>query len=88
MTFDPFGDFETRGYLRNFVGEKDSEIVRRLEHTSFTTGIDSAFDRLAAKIAQAPGLGGNSRQNEVLGKTNDPALQARYEQQELKRKRK
>ena len=45
-------------------------------------------DRLAAKIAQAPGLDGNSRQNAVLGKTNDPALQARYEQQELKRKRK
>ena len=240
MTFDPFGDFETRGYLRNFVGEKDSEIVRRLEHTSFTTGIDPAFDRLAtikrisyqdvldthkilfeavypwagqdrlqttpdlavskgpvlfaypkdiqravdfaldrgqdkvfmaakpgeimgylayghpfldgngrtimvvhgvlaqraglsvdwaattksdylsaltkeldspgkghldaylkpfvreavaddrlaAEIAQAPGLDGNSRQNEVLGKTNDPALQARYEEQELKRKRK
>jgi cell filamentation protein len=240
VTFDPFGDFETRGYLRNLVGEKDSEIVRRLEHTSFTTGIDSALDRLAtikrisyqdvldthrilfeavypwagqdrlqtapdlavskgpvlfaypkdiqravdfaldrgqdkvfmaakpgeimgylafghpfldgngrtimvvhgvlaqragfsvdwaattksdylsaltkelddpgkghldtylkpfvrealtddrlaAKIAQAPGLDGNSRQNEVLGKTNEPALQARYEQQELKRKRK
>jgi cell filamentation protein, protein adenylyltransferase len=240
VTFDPFGDFETRGYLRNFVGEKDAEIVRRLEHTSFMTGIDSAFDRLAtikrisyqdvldthkilfeavypwagqdrlqtapdlavskgpvlfaypkdiqravdfaldrgqdkvfmaakpgeimgylayghpfldgngrtimvvhgvlaqragfsvdwaattksdylsaltkelddpgkghldtylkpfmrealtddrlaAKIAQAPGLDGSSRQNEVLGKTNDPALQARYEQQELKRKRK
>jgi hypothetical protein len=41
---------------------------------------------LAAKIAQAPGLDGNSRQNEVLGKTNDPALQARYEHQELKRR--
>jgi cell filamentation protein len=240
VTFDPFGDFETRGYLRNFAGEKDPEIVRRLEHMSFTTGIDSAFDRLAAikrisykdildthkilfdavypwagqdrlrtapdlavskgptlfaypkdiqravdyaldhgqdnvfmaekpgeimgylayshpfldgngrtimvvhsilsqragfsvdwaattksdylfaltqeldspgkghldtylrpfireavadnrlaaKVAQAPGLDGHSRQNEVLGKTNDPALRARYEQQELKRKRK
>ena len=238
MTFDPFGDFETRGYLRNFAGEKDAEIVRRVEHTSFTTGIDSAFDRLAtikriryqdvlethkilfeavypwagqdrlqtapdlavskgpvlfaypkdiqravdfaldhgqdkvfmaakpgeimgylayghpfldgngrtimvvhgvlaqragfsvdwaattksdylsaltkeldspgkdhldtylrpflreavtddrlaAKVAQAPGLDGSSPRNEVLGKTNDPALQARYEQQELKRK--
>lgn len=48
MTFDPFGDFETRGYLRNFASEKDPEIVRRLEYTSFTTGIDAAFDRLAA----------------------------------------
>jgi hypothetical protein len=111
VTFDPFGDFETRGYLRNLANEKDPEIVRRLEHTSFTTGIDAAFarlapikrlsyrdvlkpfvrdaiadDRLAAKIAQAPGLDGNAEQNEVLGRTNEPALQARYEQQELKRK--
>jgi cell filamentation protein len=48
VTFDPFGDFETRGYLRNFANEKDPEIVRRLEYTSFATGIDAAFDRLAA----------------------------------------
>jgi cell filamentation protein len=47
VTFDPFGDFETRGYLRNLVGEKDIDIVRRLEHTSFTTGIDDALARLA-----------------------------------------
>ena len=47
MTFDPFGDFETRGYLRNVAGEKDPDIVRRLEHNSFVTGIDEAFNRLA-----------------------------------------
>lgn len=47
MTFDPFGDFLTRGYLRNFANEKDLEIVRRLEHSSFTTGIDAAFTQLA-----------------------------------------
>jgi cell filamentation protein len=47
VTFDPFGDFETRGYLRNIAGEKDPDIVRRLEHTSFTTGIDAAFEALA-----------------------------------------
>jgi len=239
VTFDPFGDFETQGYLRNLAKEKDPEIVRRLEHTSFTTGLDAAFerlakvkhlsypdvlethrilfeavypwagqdrlkdapgvavskgtilfarpediqravdfalnhgqdkkfmaakpgeimgylayghpfldgngrtimvvhgvlaqragfsidwaatgkvdylsaltkeldspgkgyldrylkpfmreavpdDRLAEKIAQAPGLDGNAQHNQVLGKTTDPALQARYEQQELKRKR-
>jgi cell filamentation protein len=239
VTFDPFGDFETRGYLRNFAREKDPEILRRLEHTSFITGIDAALerlttisplsypdilethrimfeaiypwagqdrlktapdlavsrgpvlfarpediqraadfalnhgqdkkfmaakpgeimgylayshpfldgngrtimvvhgalakragfsidwaatrkadylsaltkelddpgkgrldtylkpftreavpdDRLAEEIAQAPGLDGNAEQNEVLGKTTEPALQARYEQQELKRKR-
>jgi cell filamentation protein len=240
VTFDPFGDFETQGYLRNLAKEKDSDIVRRLEHASFMTGIDPALqhlarikrlsyvdvlethrilfdavypwagqdrkttapdlaiskgpvlfthpehiqraadyalvhgqdvkfmkekpgvimgylayahpfldgngraimvvhgvmaqragfsidwaatekvgylsaltkeiddpdkgyldtylkpfirqvlpdDRLAAEIAQAPGLDGNDEQNEVLGKTTDPALKARYEQQELKRKQK
>jgi cell filamentation protein len=46
VTFDPFGDFETQGYLRNVAKEKDLDIVRRLEHTSFTTGIDEAFERL------------------------------------------
>jgi cell filamentation protein len=47
VTFDPFGDFETHGYLRNLAKEKDPDILRRLEHTSFTTGIDAAFDHLA-----------------------------------------
>jgi cell filamentation protein len=42
VTFDPFGDFESRGYLRNLANEKDLDIVRRLEHTSFMTGIDMA----------------------------------------------
>jgi cell filamentation protein len=51
VTFDPFGDFETRGYLRNIAEEKDPDIVRRLEHASFTTGIDAALVRLA-KIKQ------------------------------------
>jgi cell filamentation protein len=47
VTFDPFGDFDTKGYLRNFEGEKDVEIVRRLEHASFVTGLDQAFAQLA-----------------------------------------
>lgn len=47
MTFDPFGDLETQGYLRNFAKEKDPDIVRRLEHSSFMTGIDAALERLA-----------------------------------------
>lgn len=51
MTFDPFGDFGIRSYLRNLAGEKDPDIVRRLEHTSFTTGIDAAFEALA-KVKQ------------------------------------
>ena len=48
MTFDPFGDYETAGYLRNFEKVKDLDIVRRLEHASFATGIDEAFRQLAA----------------------------------------
>ena len=43
-------------------------------------------DRLAAEIAQAPGLDGTDEQNEIAGKTSDTAVKARYEQQELKRK--
>jgi cell filamentation protein len=43
---------------------------------------------LQRKSLKRPASMENSRQNEVLGQTNDPALQARYEQQELKRKRK
>jgi hypothetical protein len=42
---------------------------------------------LAEEIAQAPGLDGTDEQTEILGSTGDPALKARYEQQELKRKR-
>ena len=49
MTFDPFGDFETRGYLRNIEREKDLAIVKRLEHTSFLTGIDDAFGVLVKR---------------------------------------
>jgi cell filamentation protein len=49
VTFDPFGDFETVGYLRNFEKEKAPVIVKRLEHASFTTDIDDAFTALAGK---------------------------------------
>jgi cell filamentation protein len=47
VTFDPFGDYETEGYLRNFERVKDLDIVKRLEHASFVTGIDEAFAQLA-----------------------------------------
>jgi cell filamentation protein len=46
VIFDPFGDFESQGYLRNVADEKDLDIVRQLEHTSFITGIDLAFEPL------------------------------------------
>jgi cell filamentation protein len=47
VTFDPFGDFATEGYLRNFEKEKDLSIVKRAEHASFATGLDDAFAYLA-----------------------------------------
>src|SRR5882757_6485929 len=47
VRFDPFGDFATEGYLRNFEKEKDLAIVKRAENTSFTTGLDEAFAHLA-----------------------------------------
>jgi cell filamentation protein len=46
VTFDPLGDFGSQGYLRNLANEKDLDIVRRLEHTSFMIGIDTAFELL------------------------------------------
>jgi cell filamentation protein, protein adenylyltransferase len=49
VTFDPFGDYETQGYLRNIEQEKDLAIVKRIEHTSFLTGIEGAFATLAKR---------------------------------------
>lgn len=46
MSFDPFGDFEARGYLRNVFGEKDPEIIKHLEHSSFIAGVADAFKHL------------------------------------------
>jgi cell filamentation protein, protein adenylyltransferase len=49
VTFDPFGDFETKGYLRNTARTKDRDIVRRMEHSAFTTALDGAFADLARR---------------------------------------
>ena len=53
MPFDPFGDFETRGYLRNFAVEKDPQRVRRLEHHAFAANVLPAL----AMLHDAPSLG-------------------------------
>ena len=47
MTFNPFFDFETRGYLRNFEGEKDLAKLKHIEHASFLAKLDAALDRLS-----------------------------------------
>ena len=46
MTFDPFRDFEERGYLRNLYGSKDIAAVKALEQKSFKKNLKSAIDAL------------------------------------------
>ena len=46
MAFDPFNDFETRGYLQNHAATKDADIVRRLEHNAFSGNILKALSDL------------------------------------------
>lgn len=46
MIFDPFGDFETAGYLRNIGCKKDLDIVKRMEHSSFNSSLEEALDYL------------------------------------------
>ena len=40
---DPFGDYETAGYLRNYFAEKDSSIIGRLETAAFESQIEPAL---------------------------------------------
>lgn len=47
MRFDPFGDFETAGYLRNIYQLTDLNVVKRLEHSSFESNIEQALAYLA-----------------------------------------
>lgn len=45
--FDPFGDFSTRGYLRNLRGDTDLRVVKASEHNFFEANIDDALNHLA-----------------------------------------
>jgi len=47
VTFDPFGDFESRGYLRNFASLKDILQVKGLEYASFQGNLSRAINALA-----------------------------------------
>ncbi len=47
--FDPFRDFDTAGYLRNFAGEKDLDIVKIAEHELFRANLPDAVSYLARK---------------------------------------
>lgn len=46
MIFDPFDDYETRGYLRNRAGEKDFERIKYLEHRAFLAKLEEALGHL------------------------------------------
>lgn len=60
MSFDPFGDFETAGYLRNVHQLTDLSLVKRLEHAAFEANIEQALTYLAQagqdRTAVAPDL--------------------------------
>lgn len=46
-SFDPFGDFETRGYLRNAFVEKRPDLIKASEHMVFALNIEAAIEFLA-----------------------------------------
>lgn len=47
--FDPFGDYATAGYLRNYDGEKNLEIVKIAEHQLFRAQLHRALEFLASR---------------------------------------
>lgn len=49
MKFDPFGDFETAGYLQNALQLKDPGEVKESEHLSFELSLEEALEFLAKK---------------------------------------
>lgn len=44
--FDPFGDFETRGYLRNTQREKDPDLIKVAEHALYRAHLGEALQCL------------------------------------------
>lgn len=49
MPFDPFGDFDTKGYLRNYEGLSDPESVKHMEHSVFLANLDDAIEYLRTR---------------------------------------
>lgn len=47
--FDPFKDFDSAGYLRNSVREKNPNIVKQIEHDLFTANVQDAMGYLDKK---------------------------------------
>ena len=50
MTFDPFGDRDTRGYLRNRLGTNDTALIARLEAHSFKANVLEALMMLKSAL--------------------------------------
>ena len=48
MSFDPFGDFETAGYLQNALQLKDPVEIKESEHLSFELSLEDALVYLAS----------------------------------------
>ena len=46
MTFDVFGDFGSRGYLRNTAGLKDPRAVKEFEHRAYVRNVATAVEHL------------------------------------------
>ncbi|RAM64195.1 cell filamentation protein [Herbaspirillum rubrisubalbicans] len=44
--FDPFGDFQSAGYLRNIEGLKDGDEIKVQEHLFFEANLETALDYL------------------------------------------
>lgn len=49
MTFDPFGDYASRGYLRNHAAQKELETVKQLEHAAFRGNVGKALAMLEGR---------------------------------------
>jgi cell filamentation protein len=47
MTFDPFNDFASRGYLRNNAALRDPVAVKEYEHRAFLAKLEQALRNLA-----------------------------------------
>lgn len=49
MVFDPFGDFETKGYLRNSMGLRDMRAIKHAEHLAFKAHVEDVLVALATR---------------------------------------
>jgi fido (protein-threonine AMPylation protein) len=47
--FDPFGDYASRGYLRNHCAQTDTDKVKQLEHAAFRGHVGEAMAYLASR---------------------------------------